>query len=104
METKSKRVQFHEILVSLFGNNNVYYRPPESLKMQYPCIRYKKESIESNYADNTSYKKFDRYQVIVIDKKPDNDVIEKLLDLPMSSFATHYETDNLNHDVIIIYY
>ena len=31
-------------------------------------------------------------------------VIDKLLELPMSGFATHYESDNLNHDVIILYY
>ena len=101
---KTKRVKFHEILVELFGSNNVYYRPPENLKMQYPCIRYKKDSIASDHADNLSYRKTDRYQVTVIDKKPDNEVIEKLLDLPMSSFETHYESDNLNHDVISIYY
>lgn len=101
---KSRRVQFHEILVELFENSNVYYRPPENLKMQYPCIRYKKDNIVSEKADNIAYRKTDRYQVIVIDKSPDNPVIDRLLDLPMSSFSTHYETDNLNHDVIIIYY
>lgn len=101
---KTKRVKFHEILVELFGSNNVYYRPPENLKMQYPCIRYKKDNIVSTHADNMSYRKTDRYQVIVIDKKPDNEVIEKLLDLPMSSFESHYESENLNHDVISIYY
>ena len=101
---KTKRIQFHEILVNLFGNNNVYYRPPENLEMQYPCIRYKKENIVSTHADNISYRKTDRYQITVIDKKPDNEVIEKILDLPMSSFETHYESDNLNHDVIVVYY
>lgn len=101
---KTKRIQFHEILVNLFGNNNVYYRPPENLKMQYPCIRYKKENVVSTHADNISYRKTDRYQITVIDKKPDNEVIEKILDLPMSSFETHYESDNLNHDVIVVYY
>lgn len=101
---KTKRIQFHEILVNLFGNDNVYYRPPENLKMQYPCIRYKKENIVSTHADNISYRKTDRYQITVIDKKPDNEVIEKILDLPMSSFETHYESDNLNHDVIVVYY
>lgn len=104
MPTNNKRVQFHNILVGLFGSNDVYYRPPESIKMNYPCIRYKKENIVSTHADNMSYRRTDRYQVTVIDKKPDNVVIEKLLDLPMSSFETHYESDGLNHDVIIIYY
>lgn len=100
----NRRIEFHNILVSLFGNNNVYYREPENLKMQYPCIRYRKETVYKRNADNSTYKKYDRYQVTVIDKKPDNQVIDKLLDLPMSSFDRHYESDNLNHDVITIYY
>ena len=101
---KTRRIRLHELLVELFGSNNVYYRPPENLKMEYPCIRYKKENIVSIHADDRPYHKTYRYQITVIDKKPDNEVIDKLLDLPMSSFETHYESDNLNHDVIILYY
>lgn len=100
----NRRIQLHEKLLELFDNTNVYYRPPENLKMQYPCIRYKKDNVKSERADNIAYRKTDRYQITVIDKKPDNPVINKLLDLPMASFDTHYESDNLNHDVIIIYY
>lgn len=100
----NRRLELHNELVKLLGSNNVYYRPPENLKMQYPCIRYKKEDILINHANNHPYRKTDRYQITVIDKKPDNEVIDKLLELPMSGFATHYESDNLNHDVIILYY
>jgi hypothetical protein len=99
-----KRIELHETLKTLFGNDNVYYRPPENLKMSYPCIRYTRDNIRSLKADNISYRNTSRYTITVIDKKPDNEVIEKLLDLPMSSFDRHYESDNLNHDVIIIYY
>lgn len=100
----NRRLELNQLLIDLFGSNNVYYRPPENTKMNYPCIRYKKENIISTHADNITYRKTDRYQITVIDKKPDNEVINKLLDLPMSSFETHYESDNLNHDVIILYY
>lgn len=100
----NRRLKLNQLLIDLFGSNNVYYRPPENIKMNYPCIRYKKENIISTHADNITYRKTDRYQITVIDKKPDNEVINKLLDLPMSSFETHYESDNLNHDVIILYY
>lgn len=99
-----RRLELHKKLVELLGNNNVYYRPPENLKMQYPCIRYKKDNILINHANNHPYRKTDRYQITVIDKKPDNEVIDKLLELPMSGFDTHYESDNLNHDVITLYY
>lgn len=102
--SNNRRLELHKKLVELLGSNNVYYRPPENLKMQYPCIRYKKDNILINHANNHPYRKTDRYQITVIDKKPDNDVIDKLLELPMSGFDTHYESDNLNHDVITLYY
>ena len=44
------------------------------------------------------------YEIIVIDKLPNNEVIDKILELPYSSFDRHYVSDNLNHDVITIYY
>lgn len=99
-----RRVNLQNKLEELLGNRNVYYQPPESLKMNYPCIRYSKNNIDSKHADNINYLNTDCYDLIVIDSKPDNPVIKKLLELPMTSFNRHYVSDNLNHDVIRIYY
>ena len=100
----SKRLELHNKLVALFGNNHVYYQPPENLKMEYPCIRYSKSDITSRHADNINYVNKTSYEIVVIDKHPDNAVIEKILELPLSSYDRHYISDNLNHDVIRIYY
>ena len=100
----SKRLELHNKLVALFGNNHVYYQPPENLKMEYPCIRYYKSDIISRHADNINYVNKTSYEIVVIDKHPDNAVIEKILELPLSSYDRHYISDNLNHDVIRIYY
>lgn len=97
LELQSK---FEEIL----GSKHVYYQPPENLKMEYPCIRYSKSNIDSKYANNKKYINKDRYEVIVIDRKPDNIAIQKILDCPLSSFDRHYVSDNLHHDVINLYY
>ena len=91
-------------LEEMLGNRNVYYQPPENLKMNYPAIRYTKSKIDSNYADDRTYKNMTRYELIVIDKNPDNPVIDKLLELPYCSFERHYKSDNLNHDVLTLYY
>jgi hypothetical protein len=100
----SKRLELHNKLVTLFGNNHVYYQPPENLKMEYPCIRYSKSDITSRHADNINYVNKTSYEIVIIDKHPDNVVIEKILELPLSSYDRHYISDNLNHDVIRIYY
>lgn len=88
----------------LLGSRNVYYQPPPSTQMHYPAIRFLKTSIDSTYANNKKYLNKTRYEITVIDKMPDNPVIDKLLELPYSSFDRHYVADKLNHDVITIYY
>lgn len=100
----SKRLELHNKLVELFDNDHVYYQPPENLKMEYPCIRYSKSDITSRHADNINYVNKTSYEIVVIDKHPDNAVIEKILELPLSSYDRHYISDNINHDVIRIYY
>lgn len=96
--------KLQEKLEELLGTKNVYYQPPESVKMNYPAIRYTKSEIDSRFANNTRYSSFTAYDVTVIDRKPDNEVIQKILNLPYSSFDRHYVSDNLNHDVIILYF
>lgn len=100
----NNRLKLQNKLEELLGSRNVYYQPPESLKMEYPAIRYSKSNIRSRHADNVKYSNFTSYEIIVLDKKPDNKVIEKILELPLSSFDRHYVSDNLNHDIITLYY
>jgi hypothetical protein len=100
----NRRLELHKILIDLLGSSNVYYQPPEGLKMEYPCIRYNRSNINSGRADNFNYRNMNQYTIYVIDKKPDNPVIEKILGLERTSFDRHYVADNLNHDVLTIYF
>lgn len=100
----ASRLELQSKLEELLKKGKVYYQPPENQKMEYPAILYSKSKIESRYANNAKYSNFNRYEIIVIDKKPDNDVIQKILELPHSSFDRHYVSNNLNHDSIILYF
>lgn len=100
----NNRLKLQSELEKLLGNRHVYYQPPESLKIEYPAIVYSKDDINSRYADNTGYRFLTRYTITVIDKKPDNTVIDKLLCIPYCSFDRHYISDNLNHDILTLYY
>lgn len=91
-------------LEKLFECRHVYYNPPDNLTMEYPAIRYSLSDIDSKYANNKLYAGFKCYDIVVIDKESDNPVIEKLLNLPYSSFERHYISDNLNHDIIRLFY
>ena len=98
------RLELHSVLQELLGSSNVYYQPPESIKMQYDAIRYSKKTIDSKYANDKKYSMIDCYEVIVISRLPDNPVIKKLLSLPYCSYDRHYVADNLHHDVLTIYW
>ena len=100
----ASRLDLQNKLEELLGNRHVYYQSPESLKMEYPCIRYSKTNIDSKYANNIKYINTNLYTLTVIDRRPDNEVIQKILELPLSSFDRHYVSDNLNHDVINLYF
>lgn len=98
------RIELHSLLQELLGSSNVYYQPPESTKMQYDAIRYSKKNIMTRHADDGKYMMRDCYELIVISRLPDRPVIKKLLSLPYCSYDRHYVADNLNHDVLTIYY
>lgn len=98
------RIELQSMLEEMLGNKNVYYNPPESVKMKYPAIRYSGNGIDRKVADDTAYLIEKSYKIIVIDSKPDNEVIEKLMSLPYCSHNAYYVADNLNHDVLILYW
>lgn len=100
----ASRLDLQSELESLLGSKNVYYQPPESVKMQYDAIKYSKKDIRINFANDKIYSKMNCYELILITKKPDSKVIDKLLELPYCSFDRHYVSENLNHDVFILYY
>lgn len=100
----STRLELHEVLCDLLGSRNVYFQPPESVKMRYPAIVYSRDDIDNKHANNNPYMQTTAYQVIVIDEDPDSKIVDKVKKLPMSTFDRHYSSDNLNHDTFTLYY
>ena len=104
MTMLDNRLLFHEELVGLLGSRNVYFQPPENIRMNYPCIIYSREDIYNVHADNLPYLQDHSYQVIVVDRDPDSEIVDRVSQFPMTRFDRHYVADNLNHDVFTIYY
>jgi len=96
------RLQLHELLQSFV--DNVYFQPPVNISLEYPCIIYKRDYAETEFADNVPYNHVIRYMVTVIDRDPDSDIPGKIAGLPMSLFTRFFTVDNLNHDVYRVFF
>ncbi len=96
------RLTLHQTLIDILGTNHVYYNPPESQKMEFPCIVYNRTSINDTKADNLKYIDYTTYKITVLSKKPDHPAIKKILELPMTRFTSQYVKNSFYHDVIIL--
>lgn len=100
----ASRLNLQLLLENLLGSRNVYFQPPESVKMKYPAIVYALEDIDNAYADNGVYSSYRKYSVTVIDEDPDSPFIDTVATLPTCRFNRHYTSDNLNHWVYSLYF
>lgn len=98
------RLKLQEELENLLGTRNVYFQPPPSLKMKYPCIVYERARIDTDYADNNPYILNKVYYVTYIGDDPDSDIPDKLARFQYSAFQRHYVSENLYHDQFRIVY
>lgn len=100
-----RRYLFQDLLEEALGSDQVYFQPPESVKMRYPSIVYERRSSDSQFADNDAYLLMQGYDVTVISLDPD---FVHELDLPHKfkhcRSDRHFTADNLNHDTFVIYY
>lgn len=98
------RLDMHELLCSILGSDNVYYQPPESIKMRYPCILYNHVDQSIEHADDLPYKIDSVYMVTYISRDPDSEVPSEIEKLRSCRFDRHYVADNLHHYVYKVRY
>lgn len=96
---EQRRLELHELLAELLGSRNVYYQPPESVRMIYPAIKYSRDDIQNTFANNNVYTQQYAYEITVIDEDPDSEIVDKISKLPTARFERHYTFDDLNHDI-----
>lgn len=96
------RLELQTLLEEILGSRNVYFQPPESVKMKYPAIVYGLEDIKNTFANDRVYLSKRKYLITVIDEDPDSPIVGRVASLPFCRFNRHFESDNLNHDVFIL--
>ena len=101
----ASRLNLQTELEEILGSRNVYFQPPESVKMQYDAIRYNLSGKNLRHADNKIYRKVNCYDGVVITRDPDSPIPDAILDhFEMISFGKPYTADNLNHFPFTLYY
>lgn len=103
MTATERRYELNSRLEEILGSSNVYYQPPENLKLRYPCIIYDWDGQNDKFANNGNYNSIRRYSIMVVEKEPDSDIPDKVAQLPLCSFNRRYINDNLYHTVYSIY-
>jgi hypothetical protein len=98
------RSELQELLKDLLGSEHVYFQPPETVKLSYPCIIYERNRVNIRHANDKPYLHKKRYQVMIIDRDPDSEIPDKVANLPLCSFDRFFTADNLNHDVYNLFF
>lgn len=100
-----RRVELDHLLRTTLDSDHVYFQPPASVKLQYPCIIYKLNSVRDTHANDKTYLRMKQYQMIYITKEPDDPMQDTLNDLQYCTMVQQpYASDNLYHFVYNIYY
>lgn len=95
------QAMFEEIL----GSRNVYFNPPESVKMKYDAIRYELGGKDIKRANNKVYQKTNRYEGVVISLSPETTIPDEILShFEMCSLGRPYVADNLYHYPFTLYF
>ena len=99
------RLELQEELEGVLGSKNVYFQPPETIKMKYDAIVYDFSTMVIRRANDKPYIKVKGYDLTVISRNPDNNLVNDLLDHFLHiRFNRRYKADNLYHDSLTLYY
>lgn len=101
----ASRLILHEELCKILGSRNVYFNPPETVKMKYPAIRYSLSGVDLAHANDKIYKNTNQYSITVIDENPDSKIyVDIMKHFSMCRPSGPYLADGLNHFPLTLYY
>ena len=98
------RIDLDKILRSTLGSSNVYFDPPESFKLNYPCIVYSFNGNTDIHAEDERYRRLKRYSLIYITRNADDPMVDKLDDLRFCRLTRPYTANGLFHYAYDIFY
>lgn len=96
---EARRLKLQGELKALLGSSNVYFQPPKSITLKYPCIIYNRIPQHVLRANDRPYVIQQQYQVTYITKNPDDPLITSIIEAFEDIRPTRFFiTDNLYHN------
>jgi len=102
--TMDPRLDLQTLLETILGTDQVYFQPPASVQMEYPCIVYRRDSAVTQFAGNDPYRYTQRYQVTLISRNPDTDILGRVAAMRLCTYNRYFAANNLNHDVFELFF
>ena len=105
MANELKWEQIRDILYTI--RETVYFDPPTSVRMDYPCFRFVMNNTDSRYADNIHYMNHKRWAITYItrDVEDAEQVVKPVLNaFKYCTHETTYRAENLEHVVFNLYF
>lgn len=98
-----RRKQLQRELESL--TPNVYFQPPATIKMIYPCVVYHLVTHETTYANDDRYSDRLQCNLTVIDRSPDSELLYSVLNkFKYCTLTSTAVVDNINNFYLRLYF
>ena len=105
MTEADRRLELDAKLREILGSNNVYFQPPETMKLQFPCIIYSKNAPNIRHANDGIYTFKQSYSVMVADKNPESEIPMNLIkSLQYCRIDSNFTKDHMNQTKLTLFY
>lgn len=103
MDLEQKRLRLHNKLKSVSGLNNLYYSPPEGMRMKFPCIVYDLAGSPTSHADNLPYARNLEWTIKIFDEDPDSPIASIFFEQPKCRFDRTISADGMIQFIFTLY-
>lgn len=88
------------------NTGKVYFQPPSSVHLEYPCWVVERAKVYQPKANNRTYLFQVGYRCMYMNRvEPDPEVLDMIpRRYECCQYQNHYVVDNIHHDVFLIYY
>ena len=73
------RIDLQYELEKILGSRNVYFQPPEYIKLKYPCIIYSLANFSNRNANDKKYIKYKKYTITLVIQDYDDIIVDDLV-------------------------